>query len=473
MALRNEFAVPNPIDWSNFGLSKGIDDKLYSIFGPTEALISVPFFEIGRLFENKNLLIDSNYIPLSFHVLSGNEDAGLYFIQGKRPPSMNGQYVRFITSFFNSVIGAIAGLFFYFVLVEITKSKVTSFVTTFLFSFGSLLFPYTGTFFSEPLCTLFIIISFLFIVKNETPGRYNYRNYFYSGLFLGLAITTHISAVLSVPFYFMFILGQVTKDKFKRKYFLFSNLYFTLGLLVFCGLLLYYNDLRFGNVLETGRTASLYSYAIYSNPITGLYGLLFSPGKGLFIYCPIIILSIISWKSFHKRYSHLSIAVLGMIIIRLFFIASRSDWHGGFCMGPRYFVIIMPFLFIPIAFGLKEILVKKTLKCFVSFCLFGFICISQQIFFSVGEIFSYLHIIYRQEKIQGIEILIHNSLYLDWKYAPAIYLLNYKEGPFLLKFISSNNYFLWFLMSIIFLLFFLIILYNAYRSNYPDQSVLS
>ena len=249
LALRNEFAVPNPIDWSNFGLSKGIDDKLYSIFGPTETLISVPFFEIGRLFENKNLLIDSNYIPLSFHVLSGNEDAGLYFIQGKRPPSMNGQYVRFITSFFNSVIGAIAGLFFYFVLVEITKSKVTSFVTTFLFSFGPLLFPYTGTFFSEPLCTLFIIISFLFIVKNETPGRYNYRNYFYSGLFLGLAITTHISAILSVPFYFMFILGQVTKDKFKRKYFLFSNLYFTLGLLVFCGLLLYYNDLRFGNVL--------------------------------------------------------------------------------------------------------------------------------------------------------------------------------------------------------------------------------
>ena len=262
----------------------------------------------------------------------------------------------------------------------------------------------------------------------------------------------------------MFVLGQVIKDKFERKSFLLSNLYFSLGLLVFCSLLLYYNALRFGDIFETGRTTSLYSYAIYSNPISGLYGLLFSPGKGLFIYNPIIILSIISWKSFHKSYSHLSIGILGMIIIRSLFIASRSDWHGGFCLGSRYFIIIMPFLFIPIAFGLKEILVKKNLKYYVSFYLFGFLCIAQQIFFSVGEIFSYLHIIYRQEKIQGIETLVHNSLYLDWKYSPAIHLLNYKSSPFFLKFISSNNYFLWFLLSIIFSTIFLIVSYTAYKS---------
>ena len=187
--------------------------------------------------------------------------------------------------------------------------------------------------------------------------------------------------------------------------------------------------MRFGDIFETGRFADhLYHYAIYINPLPALYELLFGSGKGLLVYSPIVLFAFILWRSFHKRFPHLSIAIIGMIFIRIFFIASRSDWHGGFCLGPRYLVIIIPFFFVPIAYGIKNILEKRKFKYFLIVGLFSFLCILHQIFFSLGEIFSYLHIIYRQQKALGIETLVNNSLYTDWQYSPALYLLNYKPG---------------------------------------------
>jgi len=468
LVLRNSFAVNDPIDWNYFGLSLGIDSQRYSIFGPVESIIAVPLLKIAYFLERNHYVIDSNYIPISHHLMADDNPAGIYFLEDKKPPSMNGHYVRFIVSFLNSIIGALAGVFLYFILIRLTKSEIVSLLTTFLFSFGTLFFPYTGTFFSEPLCTLFMIISFLFIIKNESGNSVKniYRNYFFSGLFLGLATATHISAVLSIPFYYLIILGQKTKDKFNFKHFGFSNSYFTFGLIVFGALLLYYNFARFGNISETGRTVENDIYAYYSNPLPGLYGLLLSPGKGLFIYIPLVFLSFILWKSFHNQFPHLSIAIIGMIIIRLFFISSRSDWHGGFCLGPRYMIIIIPFFLLPIANGIKVILDKKEFKKYIIVGIFSFLCIIQQIYFSVGEIFSYLHIIYRQQKAIGIETLYNNSLYTNWQYSPVLYLLNYKTGPFILNFLQLNNYLFWVIMCLLFFIIFFIINYIVYKKSF-------
>ena len=468
LVLRNEFAVLEPISFNYFGLGPGIDGKRYSIFGPAQSILTIPLLKVAYWLKNKNIqIIDSTKVPLSFHINNDNQDAGLFFLKDKRPSNLNGHFERFIVSFFNVLVGALSGVIFFYLILNLTGLDWISFYTTFLFSFGSLIFAYMFTFFSEPLCTLFIILSFYFIIKNEKDEVFQKQkliNYLYSGLFLGLAITSHISAVLSLPFYYLFILGQQSKSKLELKQLLKANFYFTIGLTIFCGLLLYYNYARFGNILETGRSADpLFHYAIYSNPIPGLFGLLFAPGKGLFIYSPIVLLSIIFWKQFHRKYPHLSISLIGMILVRLFFLASRSDWHAGFALGPRYLVIIIPFFFIPIAIGLKNIVEKQKLTQFIMVSVFSFICIVQQLFFSIGEIFSFLHIIFRHQKELGVDILANNSIYLNWKYSPALYLLNYKTGPFLLKFITDSNYMLWLIMTVIFAIMFYIIIYSAYE----------
>ncbi len=468
LLFRQEFAVQEPISWDYFGLGPGKDNKHYSIFGPAESIAAVPFLYLANYLKGQKIfLVDSSKVPLSFRVSNNNREAGLYYLENKRPANLTGHYERFIVSFFNVFIGALSGVFFFYLMLGFVKSNWVSFYITVIYSFGSLIFSYTGTFFSEPLCTLFIIISFLFIANNEDDKQQSnkeLRNYFFSGLFLGLAVTAHISAVLSVPFYYLFLLGQQSKIKFDLKRFILSGIYFTIGLAIFGCLLLYYNYARFGNIFETGRSAvPLFHYAIYTNPLPGLYGLLVGAGKGIFIYSPIVLLSIIFWKRFHKKYPHLSFSIIGMILVRIFFLASRSDWHSGFALGPRYLIIIIPFLFIPIGIGLKDIFEKKDLRKFIWVSVFSFICIVQQLFFSIGEIFSYLHLIYIDKEKLGINVLVHDTLYLDWKYSPAIYLLDYKTGPFLLNPITSNNYHLLLFASVIFTVLFLSVCVLTYK----------
>ncbi|KAB2844463.1 MAG: DUF4835 family protein, partial [Ignavibacterium sp.] len=187
---QKDFAVQEPISWDYFGLARGKDNKSYSIFGPLESILAVPFLYAADYLKNNNIfLADSSIIPLSFHVFSDNKDAGLYYLEDERPPTLAGHYERFIVSFFNVIVGAFSGIFFFYLILSFTKSDWISFYTAVIYSFGSLIFSYTGTFFSEPLCTLFIIISFLFIIKNETDEktiRQKFRNYFYEYHRLGL-----------------------------------------------------------------------------------------------------------------------------------------------------------------------------------------------------------------------------------------------------------------------------------------------
>ncbi len=464
LVVRGELSIPEGIHWNRFGLGKGLDGKDYSLFGPTASIVAAPLLKIAYIVKNNfNYLINKKVIPISFH----KNNAGTYFFKGQTPPNLDGHFERFVISFFNILISSIGAVLFYLLLFRITKSNILSLFISLIYSFGSLIFIYTMDFYSEPLCTLFIIASFLFIIKNEENvlDKEKSKNYFFSGLLLGLAITTHITAVLSVPFFFMFILGQESKDKLVIQGFIKFSLNFILGLSIFSLLLLYYNYLRFGNIFETGRTVDpLFRYAWYVNPLRGLYGMTISGGKGIFIYSPIIILGILFWKHFHKKYPHLSIAIIGMIIIRLFFIASRSDWHAGFCLGPRYLVIIIPFLFIPIAIGLKEILKRKQLKRFIYISIFSGLCIIQQVYFAIGELFSFLHILYLKEKAKGIYITINNLIYLDWEYSPVFKILNYKTGPFILRNMEVNNYMAWFVISIIFAIAFSLLGFYTYKN---------
>ena len=145
LVLRNEFAVPEPISWDYFGLGPGVDNKRYSIFGPAQSILAVPLLQFAYFLKNNNSqIIDSSLIPISFHLSNNEKYAGLYFIDGSIPRNLNGHFERFIVSFFNVIIGALSGVFLYFVFMKITESSSVSIYTTFIYSFGSLIFSYTA-----------------------------------------------------------------------------------------------------------------------------------------------------------------------------------------------------------------------------------------------------------------------------------------------------------------------------------------
>jgi hypothetical protein len=436
---------------SNFGMPAGKDGRFYSIFGPGQALASVPFVELAMWINNSGWYREfPDFIPISHYVGSGLVE----FTIGKTPTDLKPHAMRFLVCIFNIIVGALCVCFFFLTVQLLTGSDFAARWASILFAFGSLMLPYSGTFFSEPPATLFIILSLYCLVWNDLtngiPVTQKYFSLFSSGLFLGIATTVHISSVLYAPFFFAYSIYPFLRNRWSTMEFIKSGAIFSAGLVLFLALLGYHNYIRFGSILETGRTAVPgLDYAGFVAPWRGLYGLVLGSGKGIVWYCPAVVISLLLWRPFHKRFPVLSYTILGSVLFRIIFIASRSDWHGGFSLGPRYLVMTVPLLMLPIGHSIVEWTQQQTLRSLWIFFLLTAACIGEQIYFSIGEVFSFLHIVKWQYLGHGINVLTNDGLYLDWDKSPLLFLLEAKRGPFLMKFIHVSNGSLFFLCIVL------------------------
>src|SRR5690606_30359952 len=82
--------------------------------------------------------------------------------------------------------------------------------------------------------------------------------------------------------------------------------------------------------------------------------MLLAPGRSLLIYSPPLVLALLAWPALRRRDSATAYFVLALALTRLLFVACRSDWHGGWAIGPRYLVPTIPFLLVPIAGWLER-----------------------------------------------------------------------------------------------------------------------
>ena len=101
------------------------------------------------------------------------------------------------------------------------------------------------------------------------------------------------------------------------------------------------NWVHFGSVIESGYNAQMFTHPLGS----GLYGLLFSPTKGLVFYAPSVLLVPLGIVALFRRSMALAVvATLGAIVWTTL-NAMLPYWGGGWCWGPRYLVPILPFAF--------------------------------------------------------------------------------------------------------------------------------
>jgi hypothetical protein len=442
LATNDNFSVSDNLDWKGFGLSRGKDGKLYSLFGPGEAIAAVPLYKIA---ESINRTGWYQYAPFLVGTSHYIDDGLLKYIAGKTPDNLAPHALRTVVCLLNIIVSSMCVFVFYCTIKSLTRSDQSALLTTVLFAFGSLILPYSGTFFSEPLATLFVMLSFFILVRNG--GNQNSLGSFSllaSGVSLGLATATHITAILFAPFFCIYGAFLIRKNvSFSINSSLVGAAIFFAGFGLLLLLLGYYNFARFGDVFETGRTVGEMTYGAFVAPWRGLWGLLFGAGKGLIFFCPAIILGLFSWLPFHRKHRFLSFMILGAILLRILFIASRSDWHGGFCLGPRYLVMLIPFLMIPIGELVNEFIVKRNVKAIILFAIFSLACIAQQIYFSIGEVFSFLHSEKWSAIRDGVNIFRDNLIYLSWDYSPLFNLLDGHRGPLLLNSIGFGNYTLW------------------------------
>jgi hypothetical protein len=110
--------------------------------------------------------------------------------------------------------------------------------------------------------------------------------------------------------------------------------------------LLVYNTLVFGNPTSSGykqNAADIFTVP----PLEGLNGLLLSPGKGLWLYAPPVLLGLIGLIPFARRRPTLALTLAGVILPPLALFSVYRFWPGDGSWGPRYLLPLLPFALLP------------------------------------------------------------------------------------------------------------------------------
>jgi hypothetical protein len=111
---------------------------------------------------------------------------------------------------------------------------------------------------------------------------------------------------------------------------------------------LWYDRLRFGSSLNTGYTTE--GTGLFSgNLATSLPALLASPGLGLLVYAPALLVGVAGIWWFVIRERRVAALLAAVALVNLLFYGLWSGWIGGLAWGPRFLLPITPLLLIPAA----------------------------------------------------------------------------------------------------------------------------
>lgn len=429
---RHTFAVEGQSTWKGFGLAPGRDGRSYSIFGPLQPIACVPFLAAADLADRTGWF--ARVSPPRSHFIDGGSRAAL--TNAPIAPESAEMHARrtLVAWAFNVLVTAAGVLAFLRLCLRLARNEVSALVVAGAYAVGSLSWPYSGTFFSEPLAILLLILSFDALLADRRV---------WAGAALGLATCAHVTAILFLPFWLVIACGAGTARARAI-----AGGAFLAGALAVLAPLGAFDAVRFGSIWETGRNVAPegFGYGVLQAPWRGLWGLLLSPGKGLLLFCPVVLLGLGGWRPLAARSAAMRLTAVvqaAALVARWLFIATRSDWHGGFCLGPRYLLMVVPFLLWPAVAWLDDLVEGRRWRAFAGALVFLWACTLQQLYFVQGEIFSYLHLVSLRGAVEGHDVFVDDEIFLAARHSPLVGLLERFRGPFLLKSWSADNSTLW------------------------------
>lgn len=136
-----------------------------------------------------------------------------------------------------------------------------------------------------------------------------------------------------------------------------------LGTIPCIAFLAWYNAVRFGSVFETGYGPAHLEHAgglrLFETPLLeGLLGMLFSPGKGVFIFNPLLVLALPGLVGLWASNRRLTVIVAACIVSSVLFHSKYTFWAGDLTWGPRYLASLMGLAML----GLMPILQRRRLR---------------------------------------------------------------------------------------------------------------
>jgi len=261
---------------------------------------------------------------------------------------------------------AIAGSLIYLLCWYLSRSRFRAYLVTLAITLGTMYFPYGIIFFSHQFTSALLFSAFflIFFLK-EKPEKWKNWHLFLIGFLMGWALISEYQAaiiILALACYYVYALWRNRTYRHTRSFVL-----PVLGGLIPVLLQMVYNKLCFGNFLTIGYinesdptfTSAMAQgvMGIHWPNLSALYYMTLHPTEGIFWESPALLLSIagVVYMFCKRRYRVEAILVMLVIGAYLVIMSGYYMWWGGFAVGPRFIIPMLPFFCFFLAFVPKRL----------------------------------------------------------------------------------------------------------------------
>ena len=295
-----------------------VGKKYYSKYGIGWAVLMIPFYIVGTSVAKVFSQINPEFITL--------------FVVCTMGP--------FVTALF------LTYLYRFCLLLKFSEN--ISLATVTICAFSTIIPFYSRGPNVETLDALLILILvyqiYLFFLDTEE------KHLIYAGLTAAFLITTKVyNVIILLPTLTWLVWVSFFRNKENLVEVIKRLILFLMPVFPFVLIVLFLNYLRFGSFLNTGYVQVTEIIPIYQ----GLYGFLFSYGKSIFIYNPVLILAVISMGHLIKRNEHLAIGIGLIFLMYMGFLSFFPFWMSG-PWGTRYLLPVISLMMLVLPFGLKR-----------------------------------------------------------------------------------------------------------------------
>jgi len=318
-----------------FGWAPGTDGKRYGFFGHGLSVAAIPLYALGKQVQQ--------HAPETWrHAI--RSDA--FFLH---PRSPGNDWPRMLVSFTNCIVTALAALVLAEWLVALGYTARVAMMTALTYALGTSAWAYAGTFLSEPLSALLLLGAAWcvtrFFAQASQPNPQGAGWLMLASGLVAASVHTHVLNVVAVPAYVAWVLTALRRRGALRDH---QRALIAAAAVGAVGLAMLgaSQAARFGSPFETGRYGH---YSHFVVPADGLLAMVLAPGRSLWLYSPALLLALPGTRAFVARHRDVAIFIGVLAVSRWVFVASRSDWWGGWAIGPRYLLPLVPFMLIPLA----------------------------------------------------------------------------------------------------------------------------
>jgi hypothetical protein len=323
-------------------LPQTVDDFLYkgnyySALAPGVAVLAQPFVGLGFVLDGK-------------FTLFGN--------------------AMLLSELFVALCNSVAAYLVY-KLASMYFTRRTSAFVAFAYAFSTISWPFATYFFESDVSAMLDVLAVYLAIRMARSGSSGIADTIPCGAALGVALTVDYINGILVPIVSVFLLYA-----FRRRLAGFAK-GFT-GFLVASAagvvMLALYNQTAFGDPFVTTEQAYQNTSSLlgsFSYPLlSGLYLDLFSPLRGVFVYCPILILGALGFNFILRRRETAS---EGLLLAACFvgMLLPYSVWSnaiGGEAFGQRFLIPAIPFLLLPSGFLIEA---RERAVAAIAYLLYG------------------------------------------------------------------------------------------------------